>query len=104
MTAGHSYGEYVALAAAGVISDSALFELSESRGRAIKGRAARCRSPRRSPPLAVPSLPWPTTLCHCTRGRGHPDRETPNVPRPGPDADVPTRSSTHVLGHVRPAV
>ncbi|MGA3039212.1 MAG: SDR family NAD(P)-dependent oxidoreductase [Bryobacteraceae bacterium] len=36
MTAGHSYGEYVALAAAGVISDSALFELSESRGRAIK--------------------------------------------------------------------
>src|ERR1022692_3507475 len=28
MTAGHSYGEYVALAAAGVISDSALFELS----------------------------------------------------------------------------
>jgi acyl transferase domain-containing protein/NAD(P)-dependent dehydrogenase (short-subunit alcohol dehydrogenase family)/acyl carrier protein len=36
MTAGHSYGEYVALAAAGVISDNALFELSESRGRAIK--------------------------------------------------------------------
>jgi malonyl CoA-acyl carrier protein transacylase len=36
MTAGHSYGEYVALAAAGVISDHALFELSESRGRAIK--------------------------------------------------------------------
>ena len=36
MTAGHSYGEYVALAAAGVISDRALFELSESRGRAIK--------------------------------------------------------------------
>ena len=36
MTAGHSYGEYVALAAAGVISDSALFDLSESRGRAIK--------------------------------------------------------------------
>ena len=36
MTAGHSYGEYVALAAAGVISDTALFELSESRGRAIK--------------------------------------------------------------------
>jgi acyl transferase domain-containing protein/NAD(P)-dependent dehydrogenase (short-subunit alcohol dehydrogenase family) len=36
MTAGHSYGEYVALAAAGVISDSALFNLSESRGRAIK--------------------------------------------------------------------
>jgi acyl transferase domain-containing protein/NAD(P)-dependent dehydrogenase (short-subunit alcohol dehydrogenase family)/acyl carrier protein len=36
MTAGHSYGEYVALAAAGVISDGALFELSEARGRAIK--------------------------------------------------------------------
>src|ERR1035438_7990881 len=36
MPAGHSYGEYVALAAAGVISDIALFELSESRGRAIK--------------------------------------------------------------------
>jgi acyl transferase domain-containing protein/NAD(P)-dependent dehydrogenase (short-subunit alcohol dehydrogenase family)/acyl carrier protein len=36
MTAGHSYGEYVALAAAGAISDSALFELSEARGRAIK--------------------------------------------------------------------
>ena len=36
MTAGHSYGEYVALAAAGVISDAALFDLSESRGRAIK--------------------------------------------------------------------
>ena len=36
MTAGHSYGEYVALAAAGVISDRALFDLSESRGRAIK--------------------------------------------------------------------
>ena len=36
MTAGHSYGEYVALAAAGVISDAALFNLSESRGRAIK--------------------------------------------------------------------
>ena len=36
MTAGHSYGEYVALAAAGVISDAVLFELSESRGSAIK--------------------------------------------------------------------
>ena len=36
MTAGHSYGEYVALAAAGVISDGVLFDLSESRGRAIK--------------------------------------------------------------------
>jgi acyl transferase domain-containing protein/NAD(P)-dependent dehydrogenase (short-subunit alcohol dehydrogenase family)/acyl carrier protein len=35
MTAGHSYGEYVALAAAGVISDGVLFDLSESRGRAI---------------------------------------------------------------------
>ena len=36
MTAGHSYGEYAALAAAGVISDDALFDLSESRGRSIK--------------------------------------------------------------------
>ncbi len=36
MTAGHSYGEYVALAAAGVISEGGLFDLSESRGRAIK--------------------------------------------------------------------
>jgi acyl transferase domain-containing protein/NAD(P)-dependent dehydrogenase (short-subunit alcohol dehydrogenase family)/acyl carrier protein len=36
MTAGHSYGEYVALAAAGVISGDALFDLSEARGRAIK--------------------------------------------------------------------
>ena len=36
MTAGHSYGEYAALAAAGVISDEALFDLSESRGRSIK--------------------------------------------------------------------
>jgi malonyl CoA-acyl carrier protein transacylase len=36
MTAGHSYGEYAALAAAGVISDGALFDLSEARGRAIK--------------------------------------------------------------------
>jgi acyl transferase domain-containing protein/NAD(P)-dependent dehydrogenase (short-subunit alcohol dehydrogenase family)/acyl carrier protein len=36
MTAGHSYGEYVALAAAGVISERALYDLSESRGRAIK--------------------------------------------------------------------
>ena len=36
MTAGHSYGEYVALAAAGVFPEPALYELSESRGRAIK--------------------------------------------------------------------
>lgn len=36
MTAGHSYGEYVALAAAGVFSDEALFDISECRGRAIK--------------------------------------------------------------------
>src|SRR5205814_7655605 len=36
MTAGHSYGEYVALAAAGVLSDSSLFDISECRGRAIK--------------------------------------------------------------------
>jgi acyl transferase domain-containing protein/NAD(P)-dependent dehydrogenase (short-subunit alcohol dehydrogenase family)/acyl carrier protein len=36
MTAGHSYGEYVALAAAGVFPEPALYHLSESRGRAIK--------------------------------------------------------------------
>ena len=36
MTAGHSYGEYVALAAAGVISEASLFDISECRGRAIK--------------------------------------------------------------------
>jgi len=36
MTAGHSYGEYVALAAAGVFPEPALYDLSESRGRAIK--------------------------------------------------------------------
>jgi acyl transferase domain-containing protein/NAD(P)H-dependent flavin oxidoreductase YrpB (nitropropane dioxygenase family)/NAD(P)-dependent dehydrogenase (short-subunit alcohol dehydrogenase family) len=33
--AGHSYGEYVALAAAGVLSDEALITLSEARGRFI---------------------------------------------------------------------
>jgi acyl transferase domain-containing protein/NAD(P)H-dependent flavin oxidoreductase YrpB (nitropropane dioxygenase family)/NAD(P)-dependent dehydrogenase (short-subunit alcohol dehydrogenase family) len=33
MVAGHSYGEYVALAVAGVISESTLYELSEARGR-----------------------------------------------------------------------
>src|SRR5205085_5712198 len=36
MTAGHSYGEYVALAAAGVVSEASLFDISECRGRAIK--------------------------------------------------------------------
>src|SRR5579883_1739506 len=36
MTAGHSYGEYVALCAAGVFSEEALFRLSERRGRAIE--------------------------------------------------------------------
>ncbi len=36
MTAGHSYGEYAALAAAGVISEDVLFELSERRGNAIE--------------------------------------------------------------------
>jgi acyl transferase domain-containing protein/NAD(P)H-dependent flavin oxidoreductase YrpB (nitropropane dioxygenase family)/NADP-dependent 3-hydroxy acid dehydrogenase YdfG len=36
MVAGHSYGEYVALAAAGVLSPDALFGISEARGRVIK--------------------------------------------------------------------
>lgn len=36
MTAGHSYGEYAALCAAGVFSEETLFEVSEARGRAIK--------------------------------------------------------------------
>ena len=36
MTAGHSYGEYVALAAAGVLSEETLFRISETRGRLIK--------------------------------------------------------------------
>jgi acyl transferase domain-containing protein len=36
MTAGHSYGEYVALHAAGVIDEPTLARLSERRGRAIK--------------------------------------------------------------------
>jgi acyl transferase domain-containing protein/NAD(P)-dependent dehydrogenase (short-subunit alcohol dehydrogenase family) len=36
MAAGHSYGEYTALWAAGVLSDEALMDLSEARGRSIK--------------------------------------------------------------------
>jgi acyl transferase domain-containing protein/NAD(P)H-dependent flavin oxidoreductase YrpB (nitropropane dioxygenase family)/NAD(P)-dependent dehydrogenase (short-subunit alcohol dehydrogenase family)/acyl carrier protein len=36
MTAGHSYGEYVALCAAGVFGQETLFRLSEARGRAIR--------------------------------------------------------------------
>ena len=36
MTAGHSYGEYVALCAGGAFGEQTLFHLSESRGRAIK--------------------------------------------------------------------
>ncbi|MBX9626107.1 MAG: acyltransferase domain-containing protein, partial [Gemmataceae bacterium] len=40
MLAGHSYGEYAALAAAGALSDEALFKLSHRRGRAIKDAAA----------------------------------------------------------------
>jgi acyl transferase domain-containing protein/NAD(P)H-dependent flavin oxidoreductase YrpB (nitropropane dioxygenase family)/NADP-dependent 3-hydroxy acid dehydrogenase YdfG len=39
MAAGHSYGEYVALAAAGVIDAPTLAHLSERRGRAIKDAA-----------------------------------------------------------------
>ena len=39
LTAGHSYGEYVALAAAGAFSHETLFSLSESRGRLIKTAA-----------------------------------------------------------------
>ncbi len=35
VTAGHSYGEYVALCAAGVFGEDTLFVLSEARGRAI---------------------------------------------------------------------
>lgn len=35
MVAGHSYGEYVALHAAGVFEESALFEISEIRGRIL---------------------------------------------------------------------
>ena len=36
MTAGHSYGEYVALWAAGVLPEEVLIDLSETRGRSIK--------------------------------------------------------------------
>jgi acyl transferase domain-containing protein/NAD(P)H-dependent flavin oxidoreductase YrpB (nitropropane dioxygenase family)/NAD(P)-dependent dehydrogenase (short-subunit alcohol dehydrogenase family) len=36
MVAGHSYGEFVALAAAGAFSDDALFDISEARGRFIR--------------------------------------------------------------------
>ena len=35
MVAGHSYGEYVALCAAGVITEDVLYRVSEARGRAI---------------------------------------------------------------------
>ncbi|MCI0535366.1 MAG: SDR family NAD(P)-dependent oxidoreductase [Verrucomicrobiales bacterium] len=35
MVAGHSYGEYVALAAAGALSEDVLYSLSEARGRCI---------------------------------------------------------------------
>ena len=41
MTAGHSYGEYAALCAAGVFSEETLFRLSEARGRAIKEAAGK---------------------------------------------------------------
>ncbi len=40
MTAGHSYGEFVALAAAGAIDATQLLELSEARGRFMKQAAA----------------------------------------------------------------
>ncbi|MBX9585201.1 MAG: acyltransferase domain-containing protein, partial [Gemmataceae bacterium] len=40
LLAGHSYGEYAALAAAGALTDEALFTLSHRRGRAIKDAAA----------------------------------------------------------------
>ncbi|MFQ5739353.1 MAG: type I polyketide synthase [Acidobacteriota bacterium] len=40
MAAGHSYGEYVALCAAGVFSEEALFAVSEARGRFIKESVA----------------------------------------------------------------
>ena len=40
MLAGHSYGEYAALAAAGALTDDALIRLSHRRGRAIKDAAA----------------------------------------------------------------
>jgi acyl transferase domain-containing protein len=39
LTAGHSYGEYVALAAGGAFSQETLFALSEARGRLIKTAA-----------------------------------------------------------------
>ena len=40
LVAGHSYGEYVALCAAGVFGERALFAVSEARGRAIKDSVA----------------------------------------------------------------
>lgn len=42
MVAGHSYGEYVALAAAGVLDETQLLELSEARGRIIKEAVEEC--------------------------------------------------------------
>ena len=42
MTAGHSYGEYVALWAAGCLSDESLMFLSEARGRIIEDLTSSC--------------------------------------------------------------
>jgi acyl transferase domain-containing protein/NAD(P)H-dependent flavin oxidoreductase YrpB (nitropropane dioxygenase family)/NAD(P)-dependent dehydrogenase (short-subunit alcohol dehydrogenase family) len=40
LLAGHSYGEYVALAAAGMLSDESLYAVSEARGRSLMNAAS----------------------------------------------------------------